>query len=403
MKRRLYYSDQIRLISQLMGLIALLFFVSDARGQDRSDNAPLTREELEHTLRERDVLIDQLLRRVAELESRLGVEQSAGTPSSEPEANHEAPQPQPPATPPSGFDGEREPTSSTPGEFEVDQAAAERALERTLVQTGALLLPAGSAELEPGFSYTRRVADFPSFVTEEGGVQSGLTEIRRNEFDFSLALRVGLPLDAQLELELPYTLVNESRVISTAGSALTAEDTTGSSVGDFRVGVAKTLLREAQWWPDVIARVNWDTASGKVADNSVLLGGGFHEVTGQISVTKRQDPLAFVGSLGYQASFENDGFDPGNTLFFSAGTLLAASPDTSLRFAVQQEFSNESKLDGRTLEGTDGVSSGLNLGASSILGRGLFIDGSVFVGITDSAPDYAFRLSVPVRFDLPYR
>jgi TolA-binding protein len=36
-----------------------------------------------------------------------------------------------------------------PGTFEVDEAAAQRALERTLTQAGALLLPAGTFELTP--------------------------------------------------------------------------------------------------------------------------------------------------------------------------------------------------------------------------------------------------------------
>ncbi|HKJ88657.1 MAG TPA: hypothetical protein VKA48_09140, partial [Gammaproteobacteria bacterium] len=47
-------------------------------------------------------------------------------------------------------------SSKEPGRVVVNKEAAERALERTLTQTGALLVPPGQFEIEPGFSYTRR-------------------------------------------------------------------------------------------------------------------------------------------------------------------------------------------------------------------------------------------------------
>ena len=48
------------------------------------------------------------------------------------------------------------PAGAAPGQFEVSEEAAERALERTLIATGNLVVPQGFAEFEPLFSYTRR-------------------------------------------------------------------------------------------------------------------------------------------------------------------------------------------------------------------------------------------------------
>jgi hypothetical protein len=48
-----------------------------------------------------------------------------------------------------------------PGQFTVDESAAARALERTLVQEGVLLLALGEAEVDPSFTYTRRKNTFP--------------------------------------------------------------------------------------------------------------------------------------------------------------------------------------------------------------------------------------------------
>ena len=58
--------------------------------------------------------------------------------------------------------------TQAPGQFEVDEEAIERALERTLVQEGVLLLPLGQAEIEPSFTYTRREFDVPTVVVQNG-------------------------------------------------------------------------------------------------------------------------------------------------------------------------------------------------------------------------------------------
>jgi hypothetical protein len=43
----------------------------------------------------------------------------------------------------------------------------------------------------------------------------------------------------------------------------------------------------------------------------------------------------------------------------------------------------------------------LSLGASSIIGRGKFLDITAGVGLTDAAPDYSIGASLSIRFDVP--
>jgi len=43
----------------------------------------------------------------------------------------------------------------------------------------------------------------------------------------------------------------------------------------------------------------------------------------------------------------------------------------------------------------------LDLGASTILGRGVLVHVTASVGLTDDAPDYAVRIALPIRFGLP--
>jgi hypothetical protein len=288
-----------------------------------------------------------------------------------------------------------------PGQVEVDEEAVERALDFTLVQQGALLLPVGTAEFTPSFTYTRRTTDFPVFLGPAGNQVIAEQEVRRNEFEFAAGLLLGLPFDSQLELGLPYNLVDQSAADQVLGTEVEESSETGHGLGDFSVGLAKTVLRERNWWPDVVLRVNWDTGTGERADNDVALDGGFQELAGSISLVKRQDPLVFVGGAFYEAAFEEDDIDPGDTLGFSIGTFLAASPNTSLRVVLNQNFIDEFKVDGESINGSDQVQSILTFGASAILGRDVLLDGAVGVGLTDDSPDYSVSISLPIRFSTP--
>jgi hypothetical protein len=288
-----------------------------------------------------------------------------------------------------------------PGQVEVDEEAAERALDFTLVQEGALLLPFGRAEFTPSFTYTRQTNDFPVVVDPGGANLLGEQEVRRNEFEFDAGLLVGLPIDSQLELNLPYNLVNQSVADQVLGTEVDDSSETGHGLGDFSVGLAKTVLRERNWLPDVILRVNWDTGTGEREDNDVALDGGFQALTGSASLVKRQDPLVFVGGASYEATFEKDDIDPGDTLGFAIGTFLAASPNTSLRVVLNQSFIDEFKVDGQSIDGSDRVQSILTFGASAILGRNVLLDGAVGVGLTDDSPDYSVSISLPIRFSTP--
>jgi hypothetical protein len=365
-------------------------------------------EDLQRQLAARDAVIADLLRRVEQLEQGIvltaaqldqAVAGQAGPPPGGPSVGTAAAAASAEQTV-AADQGQQAPPP--PGQFEVDEDSVERALERTLVQEGVLLLPFGQGEIEPSFSYMRQEGDVPTFVTQNGDTFVGEQKVRRNEFQSVTAVRVGLPFDAQLEVTVPYEYVDQSNVTTIGDVPIDDSDHSGAGIGDIRLGAAKTLLREnGGWWPDLVGRVYWDTDSGKSSNNGVVLGGGFNEVGGSLNVVKRQDPLAFVGSVSYEKAFEHDNMEPGDELGFSIGALLAASPETSLRFGLNQSFVDNLKVDGETINGSDQVMGTLTVGAAMILGRNVLLDVSGEVGLTDDAPDYAARASMPIRFDLP--
>jgi hypothetical protein len=364
--------------------------------------------QLRQELRERDRIIAELLARVSELERRMDGDTTppastrrratARTRTAQIAAPAPAATPTPTPTPEPVSSAVAPPAPTGPGAVAVDAQAAERALERTLTAEGALLLPAGSYDFEPYFNYNRRVNDGPTLVQTDAGILARSFGIRRNEFDLGLRARVGLPYDAQLELDLPYRSVNQELLRPTGLAGFDSTENTGSAIGDIRLGVAKTLSRESGWQPDLVGRLTWNTGTGDTVDQNVPMGDGFNRLRASLTALKRQDPLAFTASLAYQTTFEKDGIQPGNELGLSFGVSLAASPETSLSLALAQSFTAETELNGRTVTGSDQVSGVLLLGASSVINRQTLLLVTGAIGLTDDAPDYGISISLPIRF-----
>lgn len=395
-----------RMLACVCALSASVFIPAAAYA---ADEAP-TIQHLQELLEDRDAVILDLIQRVQQLERAVAGSASPNATDLATAAFNGAPVSR--ATVPNIIQSPNYRTAASepateqapqpaPGEFEVDEDAIDRALERTLVQEGALLLPFGKAQIEPSFSYTRRENDAPVFFTEGATTFLAERNVRRNEFEAELELRLGLPWDAQFEVGLPYNFVDQSAVTSVVFGARDEESGFGSGFGDFRIGLAKALLREDRWWPDLVGRITWDSDTGERFDDGVALGAGFNEIRGSLTAVKRQDPLAFVASVLYESTFEEDDIEPGDELAFSLGAVLAASPSTSLRFFFDQQFSQEAEVDGDKVDGSDRTVGSFTIGASSVLGRGVLLDLAGVVGLTDDGPEYAVILSLPVRFDVP--
>jgi len=78
--------------------------------------------------------------------------------------------------------------------------------------------------------------------------------------------------------------------------------------------------------------------------------------------------------------------------------VLAASPDTSLRFGWNTTYQQKGEFNHTTLPGSDQTFSYLELGVGSVLTSRLFLDASLDVGLTRDTPDFQFTISFPYRF-----
>lgn len=388
-------------------LVALLALGSEPIIAAQDSDAVLLNE-----LRKRDAVIEQLLKRVDQLEKRQQdtvvwidsqpssavvmhqIDDLQGRLETLAEAKGTTHEP----VSGIGSGARKKQKKRGPGAVEVDEFAAERALERTLTNEGALLLPYGVYEISPFFSYSHRETVSPvTALVGTAGVVVGTSRKKRDAFNLGAGVRIGLPYESQLELTLPYRIAHEQTTIGTVGGT-TSSGNTGNSIGDVSVGLAKTLFREDGWKPDLIGRFVWNTSTGDESDNGVSLGSGFDELSASLTALKRQDPLAFTASLGYTKTLEKNNSQPGDQYSLSLGTSIAASPSTSLSFTLSQVFAQEAKLNGKDIPGSEINSSEFLVGFSSSISRLTLLSFSAGIGLTDDAPDYSFSVSMPVRF-----
>jgi hypothetical protein len=398
---------RVRWVSNLVAaaLGALLAGAAAAQGQHEAEL-----ERLRAQIGQRDAVILELLQRVEALEQRFADQVGAAAarpvdaasssraavpPPARSALLAQAPAPAAPAQPPGA--------ATEPGAFEVDGEAAERALERTLVQTGALLLEPGRAEIATRFTF-RRDDHFAALAfIRDSELTVAMVERRRQTSEAGFELRFGLPFESQLEVGMPYRHVSETDIVRVGFQPDSGAKRSGTGWGDMRFSLAKTLLREEGWRPDLVGRITWHAPVGESESGGVPLGGGFHAIEGQLSAARRLDPLVFAASASAVSFRRREGVEPGNQYGFALGAFLAASPETSLRLVLHQVHSSETRIDGRQRPGSERIAPTLTTGASVIIWRQLLLDVAGDIGITDDAPDYGLRLGLTHRFNAPWR
>ena len=284
--------------------------------------------------------------------------------------------------------------------LDVDPVAVDRALERTLTQSGALLLPSGQAELQFGASYARLQQQKMTIEMRHGEPTLRQFDLRRNDYGTSLSARVGMPFNAQFEVTVPYRTVTQTILTSDEFNAPHEARRSASMIGDISTGIAKTLLHEQGGRPDIVGRVVWNAGNGRDASNDIQIGEGFKKLRTEVAITKRDDPMVFSGTLSYESTFKKNSFKPGDQFGVSLSALLAASPDTSLSVGLDQTFSKKNRVHGTAISGSDQVSSMLLLGATSFFGSRTLLSLTVGKGLTKGTPDYLINVTLPLRVDI---
>jgi hypothetical protein len=152
----------------------------------------------------------------------------------------------------------------------------------------------------------------------------------------------------------------------------------------------------------VLGSLNWKSVTGHHELDRLSPGTGFPQLQAAVTAVKREDPLVFFGTASYTRIFERHRsgleVDPGDAVGIKAGTLLAASPDTSLRAGFEFSRFGRVHVAGMARPGSDATVGIVELGLSTLLTRQTLIDVNLGIGVTPDAPDFRVRLAVPIRF-----
>lgn len=285
-----------------------------------------------------------------------------------------------------------------PGLFVVDEDAAERALERSLVLLDALLLQPRRGDVGVDFSYavdSRLGSSLIAVTDEDSGETSdfiGVVEEEDKSISSTVDIRIGLPGDSQLNLAIPFANTTSTSRVRLEGAVVEAQQDDTSQNGDFTLSYIKTVFTEKGRRPDLIAGIAYSNASDSTG------GSGASDVTVSLNATKRQDPLVFTGSVSLTQSGEKDGFEAGSRRSLSVGALLAASPYTSLQFSFDHTMIGSSVINGVKISGSGQDIANANIGVASVIGQRLFLNGNLAIGLSEFSSDYVLSLGLSRRF-----
>jgi len=380
--------DKFSIRHALTGCLAATLLMTAVPGiAQAATDGELTVAVLQKELEKRDAIIIELLRRVQALEEGRVADRQAAAPAEDGMAGTPAP-----------VTADYRATSRDADPADALRAA--RALERGLVQEGALLLAPGQVEIAPAVYFTHLDDRYPTTVLQGADPVVGRLERSIDASEWLTDLRIGLPFDAQLEIGVPYRAVEQQFDVAVDGSVVSRAEESGAGLGDVTLGLAKVLAAQRGWRPQLTARLRWLTGSGDEADGGVALGGGLSGLGGRLGAYWRRDPVVFLVSGGY-LHYQRDGaLQPGDRYDLSLGTGLAISPETALLLSLEQGVARQYQRDGQQLPGTDRLTTVLDLSASTLLGPRLNLRVSTGVGLSGDSPDYRLGVALSSRFDL---
>ena len=281
----------------------------------------------------------------------------------------------------------------------------EKAVERTLIQEGGLLLPRGRLQLEPSFTMAHfssnriNVQGFsilPVLVIGEISTQA----VQRDILIGAMSIKYGLWHRLQAEVKAPYRSEFD-RITSNLGDETTRD---ARGIGDIEAGLSYQLLNGHDILPDTIFSLGMKAPTGDDPYRGPIgLGTGHWGGRASLVSVKSSDPAVVFGTLtySYNAPREMDDFgeiDPGDSIGYGLGTAIALSYQTAINFQFEHSLTRKSRRDGVEVNGTFVNSATLKTGFTWTVNENLGIDTAVGIGLTTDAPDYVFELRMPYSF-----
>lgn len=272
---------------------------------------------------------------------------------------------------------------SNNGEMPIGEAPEQPTAEDVFLRGQKILLARGESAVDIGQFYSR--SDIPQLAVVGNGI--GLVNLKQSAFTTLLLGRVGI-FD-ETELFVSSTFRDQSSDLFSGSVKINGSDR--SEFGDVRLGVRRTLLQEGPGLPNIIATIDGHIPTG---DTSYAVGGG-------LALVKSIDPVALFAVANYRHTFSREFSDitrlePESRFDVTLGYALALNDTLTISTSVSGVFSGETRFATATLLRQDIYS--LQLGLTSFLARGLYIEPTVSFGLSGPGNSVAFGVTLPYSF-----
>ena len=274
------------------------------------------------------------------------------------------------------------PPSAT-AEMPIGAAPEEPTAEDVFLRGQKVLLGQGEVAVDIGQFYAR--GDNAQLAVVGDAV--GLATIRQSAFTTLLSARIGIFDETEAFVSTIFRSQNSDVFV---GGGKVAEDHR-TEFGDVRLGVRRTFLAEGPGRPNIIANVFGHIPTGRT---SYAVGGG-------LSVVKSFDPVVLFATANYRHAFSRDYADvtrlePEDRFDVTLGYALALNDTLTISTSVSGLFSGATAFSNATLLRQDIYS--MQLGLTSYLAPGLYIEPSVSFGLSGPGNSVAFGVTLPYTF-----
>jgi len=323
---------------------------------------------------------------------------------------------QPPATPP---------PATPPATDESERARAQKAQDAGLLERGAILLPPGTLQIEPGIEFSKSSGNNVqiSGVSIFDAIIIGFIRVDAVDRDVvtgTLRVRYGVINRVQVDATLPYLYRQDREVLGVGTPDVRTRSFDGRGIGDVEIGVSGQPIIGRGWLPNVLVRVSTKIPTGESSFQIPTVstgpggerrltrsptGSGFHSATATVTAVLPLDPVVLFAGGGYTVNFPRTwgGFgriDPGDSFEFFAGLNFALNERVSFNFSFVHQRAFSTSRDGQALINTSATDARAIFGTSIGLSRNVNLVMNAGIGLTPQSPNFTFFLSVPITLQI---
>jgi hypothetical protein len=320
-----------------------------------------------------------------------------------------------------------------PGETAAaERPKSERELDQLLLEAGAVLLPQGTLQFEPGIEYDHISNSFVALsgLTLFDAITIGTIRVDRVDQDIVTStwnLRYGVLDRLQWEARLPVGYRSEQEVLRVGTANPTDRVVDNAGVGDFETGllwhawygrgaIPNVVLNARARFPtgespfDIgTEQVDLDEAGAPVFRvKRPALGTGFFSVSPGFTSLWRTDPVVFFAGANYDINIPRDqgssfgDIDPGDSLQAFIGMNISLSERVSLNFSFIDSYTWHTEQEGNKVDGSAFNDGRLLIGSSIGVNPYSSLVVSAAIGLTQQSPDFQLIARVPFTYRIPF-